>query len=347
MNQDIIWKEAIEAYFEYFLWFFFPVVAEDVDFQRGYEFLNKELAEIAQGSETGGRVADVLVKVYLKNGGERWLVIHIEVQGYREEEFARRMFIYNYRAFDRYGVDVVSLAVLADRYPNFRPRRFEIARWGFRCLFEFPIAKLLDYRERWGELEESENPFAVVVMAHLKEQETERRKGGEEERYRWKMWLVRRLYERGYSKDDVLLLYRFIDGLITLPEELTRQFHRELIEYEEERKMPYVTTAERIGMEKGLQQGIEIGRQEGERDGLLKGIKIGRQEGERDGLLKALELGLMLKFGDNGLLLYQQLSGIQDIEVLREMVERLKTANSLDGLAAFYRAEATPAQSTG
>ncbi len=104
-------------------------------------------------------------------------------------------------------------------------------------------------------------------------------------------------------------------------------------------------------MEKGLQQGIEIGRQEGERDGLLKGIEkgiaIGRQEGERDGLLKALELGLMLKFGDNGLLLYQQLSGIQDIEVLREMVERLKTANSLDGLAALYRAEATPARSAG
>ncbi len=107
--------------------------------------------------------------------------------------------------------------------------------------------------------------------------------------------------------------------------------------------MPYLTTAERIGMEKGIQ----IGRQEGERDGLLKGIEIGRREGVRDGLLKALELGLMLKFGDNGLLLYQQLSGIQDIEVLREMVERLKTANSLDGLAALYRAEATPARSAG
>ncbi len=122
--------------------------------------------------------------------------------------------------------------------------------------------------------------------------------------------------------------------------------------------MPYLTTAERIGMEKGIkigrQEGIQIGRQEGRQEGLQeglqkglqKGLQEGLQEGVRKGLLKALELGLLLKFGDNGLLLYQQLSGIQDVEVLREMVERLKTANSLDGLVALYQAKAAPAQST-
>ncbi len=257
MSQDSIWKEAIEGYFEDFMWFFFPEVAEDIDFVQGYEFLDKELEEITQGSGAGRRIADVLVKVYLKDGGERWLVIHIEVQGYPEEEFARRMFIYNYRALDRYGVEVVSLAVLADRHPNFRPQRFEMARWGFRCLFEFPTVKLLDYRERWEELEKDENPFAVVVMAHLKEQE--RRRGEDESLLRWKIRMVKMLYERGYSRHDVLLLYRFIDGLIRLPEELGRQFHQEIIKYEEERKMPYVTTAERIGIEKGIQQGIQQG----------------------------------------------------------------------------------------
>ena len=101
MNQDGVWKEAIEYYFEYFLTFFFPEVAADVDHQRGYEFLDKELAEISQGGEVGGRIADVLVKVYLKDGSERWLVIHVEVQGYWEQDFARRVFTCNYRAFDR------------------------------------------------------------------------------------------------------------------------------------------------------------------------------------------------------------------------------------------------------
>lgn len=56
--------------------------------------------------------------------------------------------------------------------------------------FEFPVVKLLDYRERWAELEESQNPFATVVMAHLKAQET---RHADEERKAWKFNLVRRL----------------------------------------------------------------------------------------------------------------------------------------------------------
>jgi len=146
MSQDSVWKEAIEQYFEDFLLFFFPNIHQDVDLERGYQFLDKELAEIIGEAETGQRFADCLIKVFLKNGAERWLVIHIEVQGYLDPAFARRMFIYNYRAFDRYNVDVVSLAILADANPTYRPNRFEVAHWAFRCLFEFPAVKLLDYR---------------------------------------------------------------------------------------------------------------------------------------------------------------------------------------------------------
>ena len=37
---------------------------------------------------------------------------------------------------------------------------------------KFPIAKLLDYESRWQELESSDNPFAIIVMAHLKTKAT-------------------------------------------------------------------------------------------------------------------------------------------------------------------------------
>jgi hypothetical protein len=52
---------------------------------------------LKRDAEIGKRLADVLVKVFLKDGSEKWLLIHIEVQGYYEKEFGRRMFIYNYR----------------------------------------------------------------------------------------------------------------------------------------------------------------------------------------------------------------------------------------------------------
>jgi hypothetical protein len=42
-----------------------------------------------------------------------------------------------------------------------------------------------------------------------------------------------------------------VDWLMMLPHDLTKQFTQNLIAYEEEKKMPYVTSAERIGIDKG------------------------------------------------------------------------------------------------
>jgi hypothetical protein len=85
----------------------------------------------------GRRVVDKLVKVWLKTGEESWLLIHIEVQTGREGDFPKRMHVYNYRLFDRYDREVISLAVLADDDPNWRPSRFAYGRWGFRTGTEF------------------------------------------------------------------------------------------------------------------------------------------------------------------------------------------------------------------
>ena len=132
-QKDSVWKETIEAYFEEFLNFFFPKIAKDIDLQKGYEFLDKELQKIVQYSELGKRWADLLIKVFLKDGSEKWLLIHIEVQSYFEKDFAKRMFVYNYRIFDRYNKDVVSLAILADPSPNFRPNEYKVKYWDFQA----------------------------------------------------------------------------------------------------------------------------------------------------------------------------------------------------------------------
>ena len=53
-------------------------------------------------------------------------------------------------------------------------------------------------------------------------------------------------------KEDVLGLYRFIDMVLSLPEDLEEEYHEEIFKEEEVRDMPYITTAERIGMRKGI-----------------------------------------------------------------------------------------------
>jgi hypothetical protein len=90
-----------------------------------------------------------------------------------------------------------------------------------------------------------------VVMAHLKTQETRRDSGS---RKVWKLTLVKRLYELGYDRSDILNLFKFIDWVMILPGGLEPVFWQELEAYEEERQMPYVTSVERIGMEKGIEQ---------------------------------------------------------------------------------------------
>ncbi len=277
---DSPWKEAVEYYFKDFMAFFFPVIHNDLDWSRNYEFMDKELEKIVRDAQSGRRYADKLVKVFLADGREARLMIHIEIQGYRDTGFAQRMYIYNYRIFDRYHIETVSIAVLTDDNPNYRPDEYKTSRWGCELTFRFPIAKVCDYGVDWNALSADRNPFGLVVMAHLKALES---KDGLI-RKQWKLKLIRMLYDRGYSRSDVLELFRFIDWMLILPKDLDKQFWEELHQIEEEKQMPYVTSVERIGIEKGLEQGI----QQGVRQGLQQGIQQGSLTQAREMLIEAL-----------------------------------------------------------
>ncbi|MEM7232661.1 MAG: transposase, partial [Planctomycetota bacterium] len=157
----------MDRHLDEFLEFFFPEVRVDLDLRRGYRPLDKELEQLAAKSRSGLRLADKVVEVYLRDGSPIALIIHIEVQGHVDRTFEKRMFTYNYRLFDRFDREVVSLAVLTDANPEFRPQRLRFERWGYLLRFEFPSVKLLDWNDRTEELKASRNPFALVTLAHL------------------------------------------------------------------------------------------------------------------------------------------------------------------------------------
>ena len=253
-EQDAPWKVIFRQYYREGMEFFFPIVAHEIDWTRPIEFLDKEFGKIAPDAVTGKRFADMLVKVYLKQGTPIYLLIHLEIQGSRESYFAYRVFTYALRILDYFGQPATSLVILCDADANWRPRNYGFSLPGTALNFEFSTVKLLDYRDRWDELEASQNPFAWVVMAHLKMQETRRDKPS---RKIWKMRLIRRLHESGYNKTDILNVYRFIDWILTLPKPLANEFWQELKAYEEDRKMPYITTGERIGYDRGKVEGQE------------------------------------------------------------------------------------------
>ena len=224
-SQDTGWKRLITKHFESFLKFFYADIHRDIDFKKGYEFLDKELQALVPQSETGERTADKLVKVWLKDGAEEWLLIHIEVQGKKEERFEERMYIYNSRIFWEYRKEVVTLVILADNNKSFRPEKYESRRWRFRHVMEFPTVKLLDYKGREAELEKINNPYSMAVQVQLKLLECGNKI---DKKYTWKVALVRRLLVAGYKASEIQSLFEFVNWLMPLPMDKEKEYRDEV-----------------------------------------------------------------------------------------------------------------------
>lgn len=99
-------------------------------------------------------------------------------------------------------------------------------------------------------------------------------------------------------------LFRFIDRIMELPPALEEHFRQELNNYQEEKRMPFIDMFEHKGLEEGLLAGIEV--------------------------------SLEVKFGAEGLALLPGIQAIQDHEVLRSVLQAIKTAASPDELRRVW-----------
>ena len=275
---DSPWKEAIEHAFPEFIDFYFPRASRQIDWARGYTFLDKELQKIVRDGELGRRYVDKLVSVTTLAGEEDWLCVHIEVQGEVDHDFERRMFVYNYRIFDTYDRPVASLAVLADNDPTWRPDRFEYERLGCRHSLHFPVAKLVDYIADEASLLANPNPFALITAAHLY---TRRTRKSPARRFDAKRRLDRLLYERNWPRQRIIDLFRVLDWMLKLPDSLERQLWQDIENIEGARKVTYVSSIERFAIERGMKKGIQQGMQQGMQQGIEKGIQQGLAQGLR------------------------------------------------------------------
>lgn len=223
---------------------------------------------------------------------------------FRQEEsnFAARMYTYNYRIYDRYKKSVASLAVLGDDSESWRPNQFGYQLFGCTVDFRFPVIKLLDYEQRQSELEVSSNPFAIIVMAHLAALETS---SDRPERKRQKLTLVKRLYDLKFKREDIISLFKFLDWMMTLPLNLEGEFWQEYRNFEESRRMQYVTSVERLGI--------------------------------RQGLLKGIASSLKLKFGSESQNLLPEIETIQDVSILEAILSAIETANTVEELRSIYQ----------
>jgi len=313
MDTDSFWKEVLEVLFREFIQFFFPKIYRDIDFGKGYQFLDKEFQQITKRSKARKKIVDKLVRVYLKDGKETWLLIHIEIQGQKEKNFAKRMYMYNYRIFDKYQKDVISLALLTDNDPNYLPDVYELRRWDFHHVFKFPLAKIIDYINYDFEKEYKRNVFSLIVQAYLKTMETE---GDDQTRYRWKRQFILLLYELGFTHETLVQLYRFIEWIMILPDPLEDRLYEEIKQKEGDETMTYILYAERKGLKEGRLKGLK--------EGIQKGIKKGKIEGLQKAIVSVLEV----KFGAVDPSVLEAIGKIESLEKLEELLHQAKIAQS-------------------
>ena len=305
---DNTWKEALRLYFRAFLLFFFPKIHDIIDWTREHISLETELQQMTGESEAAKRITDKLFQVWLASGELTWVLIHVEIQSQHETDFALRMYRYNCLAVGQYERPVISLAILGDESKSWRPRKYKYAQASgyYKIKMKYPIAKLVDYESRWEELVASTNPFAIMVMAHLKTKATQ---GLPQERLRWKRILARSLFEKGYSIEEVRQQFQLIDRMMALPKPVQRDFKIEMERYQEEKEMRFMSQIELMAMEDG------------------------KEEGKKEGILETLRedaLGILQKrFSEVPPELASKLNGLEDTAVLRQLMLQAVDINSL------------------
>ena len=160
-----------------------------------------------------------LIKVFTKRGSEEWLLVHIEIQGYHDKDFGKRLFRYWYRILDKYDKPATTIAIFTNTDKNFKPDAYEYECLGTTNTFRFNTYKIIEQDE--AALEHSSSPFAMVVLTVLLALKSKRMTDGD--LFNLKFSLAKRLLERKFSKKKIgdllifLQLYvRFADPVFNL-----------------------------------------------------------------------------------------------------------------------------------
>jgi hypothetical protein len=305
-DHDRLFKELLTTFFFEFLDLFFPRLAAQAD-RESIEFLSQELfPDLLDGAEYR---ADILVKARFK-GQDACFLIHVEHQSEAPATFPRRFFRYFSAIFQKHGLSVYPIVVYSHDAPNKpQPGVYKI---------DFPDGEVLRFRYRvvqlnrlpWRRFVDSRNPAASALMAKMKVAERDRPKVKAE--------CLRLMVTLRLDPVRMRLIAGFVDTYLRLNQAEEERFHREMggakwSVKEREAVVEIVTSWEQRGIEKGLAQGIEIGR----------------QAGQVEALRAALIDVLGWRFGDLDESLTVRLAAIDSVERLRALTHQALTAGSI------------------
>ncbi len=281
-KDDLFLKGAIEASFFSMLQFMIPAAEKELDTARKPVFFDRELAEMfpeKEKKETVHSFADLLARVYLLNGEERLVLVHIEMQVKRSRNFAQKMFRYHSRLSGRYQQPVTLIALFTGkRHRKFLPVPvvYQEVFSATQTLFSYRMYHILNHSA--VQLLKMDNLFALVVLAAQKA--LLRGKVSDEELNEQRLVIARMLLRKfGYGQEKTMLLLIFLkEYLFVTDAAVNQQFDREIDSLTGKTNTMDILKimtdkAEKKGMGKGIRKGMNLGLQKGREESKTAFVK--------------------------------------------------------------------------
>ncbi|MFA4868970.1 MAG: hypothetical protein WC623_12260 [Pedobacter sp.] len=271
-KNDELLKGAFKENFPDFLRFVYPDADEVIDFDKEIEFMDKELFAIIPDRERKNdkRAADLLAKLHLKDGTEKWVLLNVEIEAGRESDFAFRLHQYNYRARESHGVPVATIAVFIGDQNQSRPTEYRDELLGTVLSFKYLSYHVFDHSAE--SLMAKRNPFALIALACQKallEKKIPDEELGEE-----RLKIARLLLSQNYEPDRIISFMIFLKNFIFINnKDINNNFDQQI----------NTLTGGKIDMSI-----LEIVKMQERRDGRIEGKMEGRHE-------EAVEIATKLK----------------------------------------------------
>jgi hypothetical protein len=284
-KNDIIFKGAFEEYFVHLLRFTYPDADQIFDFDKEIIFMNNELAEINidPGLAGGTTRADLLAKVFRKDGTEQCFYLHIEIQAETNAAFSERVLGYYIRLRDKYGPSVVSLAVYTGKKSQLRPDMYQSSILGTELSFKFHTYQIFDHTEE--ELLAMNNPFALAVI--VAQQEALCEKLNDSDRQSTRMKIIDAMKASGkFNAVQITEFVRFLSKIIIIE-------NKEYNDIFDQHLQNLTGGTVTMGLKETLDM---LEREEGIEIGIQKGIQTGIKKGEAEKSHEVVE-NLITKLG--------------------------------------------------
>jgi len=254
---DILWKGMLERVFDDFLRFVFSDAGRRFDMKKGFTYLDKELAELYPHPDEAAntKFVDKLVKVYTQTGKEKYLLVHVEVQGDYDKTFAARMFKYFYRIYDNYDqAPVLPVAIFSGGGGKRMGNRFHLEEDGMSLTYEFRTLDIKDFTD--AELKASNNPFAGVMLVarglSISGKDRDRKLLDQ------KVALAKHLYGKGFEKQKIEGIFSFIENYVLFDKPEYNRIFKEQIDTitNKPNTMDIIEQVAEIREKKGREEGI-------------------------------------------------------------------------------------------